>query len=65
LDLVKEKPYPFSKDQDIYQVAGIRQEYFATLNSEQLKNFLEKLDKNLVELYQKFEEQKKQLNEQE
>lgn len=65
MDLVKEKPYPFSKDQDIYQVSSIRQEYFTNLTSADLKSFLEKLDKNLVEFYQSFEEQKKQLNEQE
>nr|CAG8443488.1 13421_t:CDS:2 [Entrophospora candida] len=65
LDLVKEKPYPFSEGQNIYQASGIRQEFFASLNSEQLRNFLEKLDKDLVEFYQSFEKQKKQLTEQE
>ena len=64
LNLVKEKPYPFSEEQNIYQISDIRQEYFTSLNSEQLKSFLEKLDKNLIELCQSFEKQKKQLNEQ-
>ncbi|CAJ0912271.1 9070_t:CDS:2 [Entrophospora sp. SA101] len=64
LALVKDKPYPFSADHDVFKVGEIWESNLLNLSLEELKTFLEKLDKSLESFKQGFQEQRTQLAEQ-
>jgi hypothetical protein len=64
LDLKKERLYPFSQEQDPFKGIFGKEKGLVNFSSDQLKDFLIKLENNLKEFQQSFQKQRDQLAQQ-